>query len=235
MKHETFPLDRTAYFAQSATWSEDMLGGLRASRRRAYFVAGAAVLVALLEAGALIALAPLKTTVPYTITVDRQTGYVETAQTLRPGALAQDEAVMKAFLAQYVLARESFDATDLQAEYNKVAAWTIGSAREQYLAFMQRSNPQSPVNLYASGTVLKVTIKSISLLGKGSALVRFDAQRLEDAHSAVERGPYTAAIAFRFTGQAMRNEDRFQNPLGFQVTQYRRDAEFAEQLRASVP
>jgi len=234
MKHETFPPDRATYFAQSATWSEDILGGLRASRRRAYIVAAAAGLVALLEAGALMALMPLKTTVPYAITVDRQTGYVETAQTLKPGALAQDEAVVKAFLAQYILARESFDATDLQAEYNKVAAWTTGSAREQYLAGMRRANPQSPVNLYGSGTVVKITIKGITLLGKDSALVRFDAQRLGEVRSPCERQPYTAAIAFRFTGQAMRNEDRFQNPMGFQVVQYRRDAEFAE-LRASAP
>lgn len=228
MKHETFPSDGPTYFAHSATWSEDILGGLRASRRRAYIVAGIAALVALLEAGALMALAPLKTVVPYTITVDRQTGYVETAEPLKPGALAQDEAVVKAFLAQYVLARESFDVTDLQAEYAKVAAWTTGPAREQYIAAMQRSNPHSPINLYDARTVMKVTIKSISLLGRGSALIRFDAQRLVDGHPMPERHSYAAVIAFRFTGQPMRNEDRFQNPLGFQITQYRRDAEFAE-------
>lgn len=234
MKHETFPPDRTTYFAQSATWSEDILGGLRASRRRAYIVAGAALLVAMLEAGALMALSPLKMAVPYSITVDRQTGYVETAQPLKPGALAQDEAVVKAFLAQYVLARETFDVTDLQAEYNKIAAWTSGPAREQYIAHMQRSNPQSPLNLNGSGSMVKITIKSISLLGKGSALVRFDAQQSGEGRPSQERQPYSAAIAFRFTGQPMRNEDRFQNPLGFQVIQYRRDAEFPD-LRGGTP
>jgi type IV secretion system protein VirB8 len=234
MKHETFPPDRTTYFAQSATWSEDILGGLRASRRRAYIVAGAALLVAMLEAGALMALSPLKTTVPYSITVDRQTGYVETAQPLKPGALAQDEAVVKAFLAQYVLARETFDVTDLQAEYNKIAAWTSGPAREQYIALMQRSNPQSPLNLNGSGSMVKITIKSISLLGKGSALVRFDAQQSGEGRPSQAREPYSAAIAFRFIGQPMRNDDRFQNPLGFQVIQYRRDAEFPD-LRGGTP
>ena len=234
MKSEVFPADAPTYFAHSATWSQDILGNLRASRRRAYIVAAAAALVALLEAGALMALAPLKTVVPYTITVDRQTGYIETAQPLKPGALAQDEAVMKAFLAQYVLARESFDVTDLQAEYAKVSAWTTGPARDQYLAAMQRGNPQSPVHLYDTRTVVKITIKSISLLGQGSALVRFDAERLTDGHPTPERRAYAAVIAFRFAGQPMRNEDRFQNPLGFQVTQYRRDAEFAEPAPGGV-
>jgi type IV secretion system protein VirB8 len=36
---------------------------------------------------------------------------------------------------------------------------------------------------------------------------------------------YTAVIGFKFSGTPMRAEDRFLNPLGFQVTSYRRDAE----------
>jgi type IV secretion system protein VirB8 len=37
--------------------------------------------------------------------------------------------------------------------------------------------------------------------------------------------PWAAAIAFAYSGEPMRAEDRFLNPLGFQVTRYRRDAE----------
>ena len=37
--------------------------------------------------------------------------------------------------------------------------------------------------------------------------------------------PYSAVIGFRYTGAPMRMEDRFVNPLGFQATSYRRDAE----------
>ena len=41
------------------------------------------------------------------------------------------------------------------------------------------------------------------------------------------RQPYAAVVGFRYTGQPMRAEDRYLNPLGFQVTAYRRDAETA--------
>ncbi len=217
--------DRAAYYAQGETWAQDVQGSLRASRRRAFIVAGAACLIAILEAFALVALAPLKTVVPYTITVDRQTGYIETAQGIRPGALSQDVAVVQAFLAQYVLAREIYDVTDLQANYRKVSAWSNGAARDQYVKYMQRANPQSPVNVNDPATVVKITVKSISLLSRTSALVRFDAERNRGGTNAVERLPYTAVIGFQFTGEPMRNEDRFLNPLGFQVTAYRRDAE----------
>ncbi len=67
---------RAAYYAEAASWSGDIHGALRASRRVAWWVAGAACLVAVVEGLALAALAPLKTVVPYTISVDRQTGYV---------------------------------------------------------------------------------------------------------------------------------------------------------------
>ena len=219
------PADRMAYYAQGESWAQDVQGALRASRRRAYLVAGAAILVAVLEAIALVALAPLKTVVPYTITVDRQTGAIETAPGIRPGSLSQDVAIIQAFLAQYVLARETFDATDLQAEYQKVAAWTSGAARDQYIREMARTNPQSPVNLYDAATMVKVTVKSISLLSRTSALVRFDAERSNGGNAPTDRRAYTAVIGFQFTGQPVRTEDRFLNPLGFQVSSYRRDTE----------
>jgi type IV secretion system protein VirB8 len=234
MKSDVPPsADRGAYYAQAQSWAEDIHEALRASRRRAFYVAGAATAVAALEAIALAGLAPLKTVVPYTITVDRQTGYIETAQALKPGALSQNTAVTQAFLAQYVLARETFDVTDLQNNYREVAAWTGGAARDQYIRAMQTSNPQAPENLNSADSVVKITVKSISLLSPGSALVRFDAALINGGGTPASRQPYTAVIGFRYTGAPMRTEDRFLNPLGFQVTAYRKDAETAESVPAA--
>jgi len=227
VKIEKFPpLDREAYYAQGQSWAGDVHHTLRQSRRYALIAAGVCAVIAALEAVALVLLIPLKSVVPYTITVDRQTGYVETAQALKPGGLAQDEAVTNAFLAQYVLARETYDLTDLQSNYQKVAAWTSGPARAQYIASMQRSNPQSPLNLNPAGTVIKTVVKSVSLLSRTSALVRFDAER--QGAGAASRQPYSAVIAFRYTGAPIRMGDRFLKPLGFEVTSYRRDAETIE-------
>lgn len=217
--------DRKAYYEQGQTWASDIHGALRASRRVAWIVAGAAVGVAALEAVALAALAPLKTVVPYTITVDRQTGYIETAQGLQPGGLSQNAAVNQAFLAQYVMAREGYDVTDLQANYRKVSAWTTGAERDRYTRFMAKTNASSPVNLNGANGVVRVTIKSVSLLSPTSALVRFDTERADPGAIAATRLPFTAVIGFRYSGAPMRTQDRYLNPLGFQVTAYRRDVE----------
>ena len=234
MKPEKPPAaDRAPYYAQAASWSEDVNGTLRTSRNLAWLVAIGLGAIALLEALAIVVMMPLKTVVPYTITVDRQTGYVETAQALVPGRLSQDTAVTQAFLAQYVLAREGYDAADLQANYRKVALWSAGSARDQYLRTMSASNPQSPMKLYPTTTVMQPIIKSISLLSKDSALVRFDVERHEYGGGGADRQSYAAVIGFRYTGAPMRMGDRFLNPLGFQATTYRRDSEMIGSTAAS--
>ncbi len=226
MKIEKPPtVDREAYYAEAASWSKDVNGGLRKSRNLAWMIAGAAGVVAVLQAVGLAALIPLKTVVPYTITVDRQTGYLETAQALKPGALSQDAAITQAFLAQYVLARETFDASDLQFNYRKVTQWTVGPARDQYIRSMAVNDPQSPSALYPPTTVVQTTIKSISILPGSSALVRFETERRDGGAGAGERRPYAVVVSYRYSGSPMRMEDRFFNPLGFQVTGYRRDAE----------
>jgi len=227
--------DRKAYYDAAASWSGDIHGALRASRRVAWIVAGAAVVVSVLEALALASLMPLKTVVPYTITVDRQTGYVQQISGLQPGALTQDQAVTQSFLVQYVLARESFDATDLREDYRKVLLWSAGDARAQYQTLMQRTTPNSPLNLYSPTTMVSVTIKSVSLLSPTTALVRFDAVRHEQESPSASQQAYAAVIAFRYTGVPMTMGDRFINPLGFQVLRYRRDAESLTPVQIAQP
>ncbi len=216
---------RQGYYQDAASWSADIHGALRASRRVAWIVAAAAVLVSVLEAFALAALAPLKTVIPYTITVDRQTGYVETVRGVQPGPLTQDQAVTQSFLVQYVIARETFDATDLREEYRKVMLWSASDAREQYQHLMQRTTPNSPLNLYSPNTVVSTSIKSVSILSPTTALVRFDTVRRDPGSNTGSQQAWAAVLTFRYSNAPLSMGDRFLNPLGFQVTRYRRDAE----------
>ena len=224
---ETKAAERKRYYQEGASWAGDVNGSLRASRRVAWTIAGAAVIVAGLEALALATLAPLKTVVPYTITVDRQTGYVQMAAGLKPGgALTQDQAVTQSFLVQYVLARETFDATDLRDDYRKVMLWSAGDARAQYQHLMQKTTPDSPLNLYSPTTVVATTIESVSLLSPTTALVRFETTRREGGSTSSNPAQaWAAVLAFRYANAPMSMGDRFINPLGFQVTRYRRDSE----------
>ena len=81
----------------------------RGTARIAWIVAAGAGAVAGLEALAIVLMMPLKRVEPYTIVVDRNTGFVETAASLKPGPLTQDLAVTEANLVAYVNARETFE------------------------------------------------------------------------------------------------------------------------------
>lgn len=226
---------RDAYYAEAASWSHDVNGALRASRARAWWVAGAAALVAVCEALALAALAPLKTVVPYTITVDRQTGAAQLARGVVLGPMTQNEALVQSALAQYVIARETLDATDLAANYRKVGLWSAGTARSDYLRAMDRSNPASVLLGATAATEIATTITSITLMSPTTALVRFATDRREGDGPAA-RMDYAAVIQFGFTGGPLAMADRLLNPLGFQVTHYRRDAEsVAPRVIVSAP
>lgn len=213
------------YYARAASWAEDRQAGLRASRRTAWIVAGVAVGVAALEALALVALAPLKTVVPYTLLVDRHTGYVQALKGTGPDTVSPDSALTQSLLAQYVIAREAFDIASIQGQYRKVALWSADAARRDYLATIPEANPASPLTRLPRTSIVAVTVKSVSPIGPNAALVRFETLRIDQGQQGGEREAFVAVIRYRFSGAPMAIEDRLVNPLGFQVTRYRRDQE----------
>lgn len=214
-----------AYYKEAATWNRDRIEALHKSQRTAWWVAIGAATIAVLEAGALILLTPMKTVVPYTLLVDRTTGYVQELKPLDPDKVAPDAALTQSFLVQYVIARESFDIDTVQANYNKVASWSAEQARSGYLSSVQVSNPQSPLVVYPRSTVVETRVKSVSPLGRNVALVRFDTVRRDLNGQVQPPRAWVSVIRYRFSEEPMKLEDRFVNPLGFKVLRYRRDPE----------
>lgn len=229
------PTGRDLYYARAAAWAEDREAMLRLSRRIAWLVAGIAAGIAMLEAVALALLMPLKTVVPYTLLVDRHTGFVQPLKGNGADPLTTDWALVQSLLAQYVIAREEFDIASVAADYHKVALWSGETARSDYLSLMPAANPQSPIRRYSRTTVLEVRVKSVSPLGPGSALVRFETEQRDQGQATGAKGDWVAVLRYRFSGAPMALEDRLINPLGFQVVHYRRDQETLEPRPAIAP
>lgn len=227
-----------AYYKDAATWNRDRLEAMHKSQRMAWWVAIGAGTIAVLEAGALILLTPLKTVEPYTLLVDRTTGYVQALKPLDADKIAPDAALTQSFLVQYVIARESFDISLVTANYNKVASWSAEQARSGYLNSVQVSNPQSPLVIYPRSTVIEARVKSVSPLGRSGpnsvALVRFETIRTDAGGRVQPPNSWVAVIHYRYSGEPMKLEERFVNPLGFRVVRYRRDAESAPPPQAVV-
>ena len=68
-------------------------------------------------------------------------------------------------------------------------------------------------------------IRSVSSLSPNTALVRFSTARTDPGARSQVAQHWAAIVSYRFTNAEMSAADRLTNPLGFQVTRYRRDAE----------
>lgn len=223
------------YFREAESWANDRQ--LRASRmqRVAWIIAGVATTIAALEAIALAGLAPLKTVVPMTVLVDRQTGHVTTLDPSQPVRLAPDSALAKSMLAQYVTARESADHSTIAGDYRKVALWSGEMARSSYLNQMKPGSPDNPLARLPRQISLQANIKSVSLLDDGQALVRHDLVQRSEIGGESRPTPYVSVIRYRFRDRPLAETDRFINPLGFEVVRYRKDPEAAPGPVEAVP
>jgi type IV secretion system protein VirB8 len=226
-----------AYYAEAASWNRDRVGAMRSSQRTAWWIAGIAAGIALLEAIALVLLMPLKTVEPYTLMVDRTTGYVQALKPLDQTKIVPDAALTQSFLVQYVIAREGFDIATLNANYRKVALFSADTARSSYLQQMQVSNPQSPLVLYPRAATIDVRVRSVSPIGSNAAMVRFETVRSDAGAQPQPPSAWVAVIRYRYSNAPMSLENRFVNPLGFQVTGYRKDQEIltSESTLPSMP
>ena len=213
------------YYQEAESWSHDRQLAARRSERVAWIVAGFATLIALLLAIALAALLPLRRDVPYTLLVDRQTGYVQAIRPLETETISADAALTRSFLAQYVIARESYDADSVQEYYRKVGLWSAGQARDQYVSMMRSDNPANPIAALPPRATIHAEIRSVSSLSSGTAMVRFSTTRTDPGAPAQLAQHWAAIVTYRYSAADMTAADRLTNPLGFQVTRYRRDAE----------
>lgn len=213
------------YYANAGRWADERTQSIYASRKIAWIVALVATSVAMLLAIAILFMLPLKTIVPHTLLVDKQTGFVQALDPASPQKITPNKALTQSLLVQYVEAREGFDIATVQGQFKKVALWSSGAAKNRYVNMMQATNPESPLVIYPRNTVIDVQIRSVSQLSDTSALVRFASIRRDPGGTEQPSENSVAVIKYRYSNAPMTVEDRYVNPLGFEVIDYRKDAE----------
>ena len=84
------------------------------------------------------------------------------------------------------------------------------------------------------GGLIRTEVRSISSLGANRSLVRFTTTRTDPGARSGPPQYWVSVIDFEFSGAAMSEADRLTNPLGFQVTRYRRDAETLPEIEQAI-
>ena len=211
------------YYTDAAIWENDIARRNRRSRSIAWTIALVMSVIAVAALGALVLALPLKTYEPYMVVVDRSTGFVEVKRPIAEGPLQQDEAIATFDLVRYVKARETYDPKALKDNFDLAQLLSSGDASRELVEIYSPANPQNPIKLLGSNTIVAVTVKSVTFPNQRTSLVRFSTE--EKSQTNIVTRHWVSLIRFRYTSAPARNEYRFQNPLGFQALEYRRDQE----------
>ena len=213
------------YFQEARSWEQDRIERLQRAERRAWGVAGAATLVAVMAVGALISLAPLKRVEPFVVRVDNSTGIVDIVTGLEDGQTHYDEAINKYWLGHYLQHRERYLPITREHDRRVVGLFSDPGIQRQYAELTDpRRNPAAPLALYGDSGEVEVKLKNISFISPSVALIRY-IKTVERAGQRTLPSHWVATVAFTYKPAPMKEEDRLINPLGFQVTEYRNDPE----------
>ena len=211
----------------------------RKSERRAWWVAGASLVMSLALAGGYYYVLPLKEKVPFLVMADAYTGTASVARlsgNLGENSITSNEAINRSNVAQYVLARESYDYAIMGLrDWEQVFVMSSQPVGAALQALYNRSNPQSPLVLYGTGRAVRVKILSITPLGVlpsggfRGASVRIQRTLLDKrtgASTYMDNQLVTLQFEYK-AALALNEQERVLNPLSFQVTEYRVDRDYA--------
>lgn len=217
-------LDLRTYYQSGDIWEQEIVRRAKRSRALAWFVTMIFGAVTLLSLLALVMLVPLKSFEPYIVEVDRNTGYVEVKTGLtRPVNLTEQQAITQANIVRYIRAREGYDPYAIEQNFGVAALLSTGNAARMLQDLYSTTNAKNPAKVYGRNKRVTTEIASVTFPNSSTGIVRFSTTEVSDTDSIVRH--WIAVVRYRYTDTPATNEWRFENPLGFQVYDYRRDQE----------
>ncbi|MDT6942454.1 type IV secretion system protein [Brucella pseudogrignonensis] len=213
-----------SYFQDGDRWENEIVRKAKRSKAVAWFVTIIFGLVALFALLALVMLVPLKSFEPVIVIVDKATGYIETKSGLTKAQnLTDSRAITQANVVRYIRTREGYDPYAIDANFGTAALLSTGDAARELQEQYSTANPKNPAKVYGKNKRVLVDVKSVTFPNSSTALVRFSTTEKSDTDAITRH--YIGVVRYRYTDEPATNEWRFENPLGFQVYNYRRDQE----------
>jgi type IV secretion system protein VirB8 len=226
------------YVSEARSWDEDRAANHSRLQRTTWAVAVAGWLCAVACAVALLLLMPLKRVEPFVVRVDSSTGIVDVVP-VYAGQIPMDQAVTRYFLAHYITTCERFNFATAESDYEECGAFHSAKRNQIWYAQWAPSNPASPLNVHRDGSVVRVTVTSVSFLNRANGLadlaqVRYLKAEQQDSGAAKAVTHWIATVRYSYATPAADPRIRRWNPLGFKVAELVSEPEAEIQPAASV-
>ncbi|HWT61837.1 MAG TPA: type IV secretion system protein [Ochrobactrum sp.] len=213
-----------SYFQDGDRWENEIVRKAKRSRTLAWFVTTIFGVMSMCALMALVMLVPLKSFEPVIVVVDKATGYIETKSGLTKAQdITELHAITQANIVRYIRNREGYDPYAISDNYGTAALLSTGDAARDLQNQYSSTNLNNPARIYGKYKEVLVDVKSVTFPNDSTALVRFSTTE-KSTTDAITRH-YISVVRYRYTNEPATNAWRFENPLGFQVYNYRRDQE----------
>lgn len=157
---------------------------------------------------------------PYVIEFEEKTGVLNVVKNLNQSELTANEAVKNFYLYSFLEVGEGYNYVTYNEDRKKLALLTSIQVYRQLYDKYSIKNEESIVNMLKSNGKLTIKIKSIVYLTPNIASIRFVIYNTAPNRIYPSEKHRIANIQFKFSDMKMTQEERFLNPLGFQVVSY---------------
>jgi type IV secretion system protein VirB8 len=202
---------------------------VRQERNRAYILIVFLLVIIALNTISYLFLFPLKTVEAVVVTVDTNTGRVVKTQSATPEKLAAEDWIKQHEAHEYVKARNTADNFDKQRLVDYVTLHSTEQVDQEFRQEITVRNLSSPYLLIGLNGRQSVVVNSISLLEKDIVQVYYETHLNRNNSADTEIKYWVAVFKFTFTGKPKLGlNQRWDNPLGYIVTSYRRDEQLSK-------
>jgi type IV secretion system protein VirB8 len=182
---------------------------------------------------------PLKRVEPFVIRVDNTTGLIDVVP-VYTGQAPMPEVVTRYFLDHYVTVCERFNFSTAESDYAECGAFHSAQRNQAWFANWNKTNPNSPLNLYKDGTTIRAQVTSISFFTRADGVtdlahVRYFRAKRPAGNAEEERSYFIASIRYTYETPSTDPQVRRWNPLGFKVVDFRPEPEVLAPQAPSSP
>ncbi|MDR2527348.1 MAG: type IV secretion system protein [Rickettsiales bacterium] len=169
-----------------------------------------------------------KSLVPYVIELEEKTGVPTVVEQLNQSQFTADATLKRYFVFSFVKSVEGYNPGTFKDDYRKVRLFTTPNVFRQVSKAINPKNEKSPALLIGNRGMIEVALKSISFVNAQKATVRFRLKNVGQVVGFINNRDMIADVEFVFADLKLSAEDRYVNPLGFQVTRYVVDQELVQ-------